>query len=415
MLSLVKFSLEDKKKAYQFFKNCTSENGFENPYFGMSKESFFSFACKERIDFENGITNEHYVPDTWYFLHEEDEIIGLYKLRHHLNSFLEQGPGHVGYYIIKEKRRQGYGKKGLLLLIEEIKKSPFFHEEEIYFSAFSNNIASIKMILSCGGYIHHISADFHYLRIPLKSREFKAPIVDHDYSTPAKINPYEKVAVPSKLVISFFGDAIETLKKENKIFHLCTISGETTCPVYKFVDSDVILIRGVVGSITSGFVEDLVYSGVKDIVFVGGAGALDGSEQGEVMVVRNAYRDEGFSYHYLPPSMAVTTDYRLQHLAYQFLKSKNVPCCIGDTWTTEGFYRETLASIKKYQSYGCKRVEMEQAGLVALSIFRKFNYIGLLYSGDDVSKEVWQERKWKTRTDLRLQLTLLALELVKLI
>ena len=59
------------------------------------------------------------MPTTFYFLYDnENNIVGVFKLRHYLNDFYKKGPGHISYAIKKECRNKGYAKKGLHLAIQ---------------------------------------------------------------------------------------------------------------------------------------------------------------------------------------------------------------------------------------------------------------------------------------------------------
>lgn len=107
-----------------------------------------------------------YVPATSYILWLDDVPVGLFKLRHYLNDFLRQGPGHLGYGIRKEYRGQVLASAGLGLAI---KKAKFIiPEEELYLACHKDNPASLKVMLNNGGYIDHEDEKEYYVRIPLK-------------------------------------------------------------------------------------------------------------------------------------------------------------------------------------------------------------------------------------------------------
>lgn len=60
-------------------------------------------------------------------------------------------------------------------------------------------------------------------------------------------------------------------------------------------------------------------------------------------------------------------------------------------------------------------VEMEQAGCIAVALFRKFSYGALIYGGDDVSQDEWDRRSWRSREGIRYDLVMLCKELVGMI
>lgn len=159
---------EDAKKEYAFFKELKTENGFENPYENITYDEFMNQVIDERIQASLGKgLPEGYVPDTYYFLWDNDEIVGLFKVRHYLNDFLKNDAGHIGYAVLPQYRQKGYAKAGLKLAIEELKKLPDFKEDEIYMSCFKENKASLKVQQANGAYIHHEDDEYYYTRITI--------------------------------------------------------------------------------------------------------------------------------------------------------------------------------------------------------------------------------------------------------
>ena len=77
----------------------------------------------------------------------------------------------------------------------------------------------------------------------------------------------------------------------------------------------------------------------KYIVF-GGAGCLNKEiAHGKVMVLTEAYRDEGTSYHYAPASDYITV--KNADIVADFMEKNGLPYVKGKTWTTDAIYRET--------------------------------------------------------------------------
>lgn len=167
---LKKLNMEDSKKEYEYYQSFQSEDGFENEWYGISYDEFVNKVLPLDFDNEKGINlKEGYVPDCTYLLYDdENNIVGEYHLRLCLNDFLRNGPGHIGYIILKQYRQKGYAKTGLKLLVELIKKNNLVPEDELYFEANNDNIGSVKTVLACGGYIHHKTDKFTYTRIKIK-------------------------------------------------------------------------------------------------------------------------------------------------------------------------------------------------------------------------------------------------------
>jgi len=168
MLTLKKINLDDSDKIYNFLQELPSENGFENQYFGMGKADFLNLGIPERLNSEKGINlKDGYVPDTYFFLMEDQTIIGLFKVRHYLNDFLRAGAGHIGYAIHPKFRKCGYATEGLRLAILELKKIMVPEETEIYLSCNIDNIGSLKVQLNNNAYIHHQDEHEYYTRIKI--------------------------------------------------------------------------------------------------------------------------------------------------------------------------------------------------------------------------------------------------------
>ncbi|MCR5101579.1 MAG: GNAT family N-acetyltransferase [Butyrivibrio sp.] len=153
MLYLKKANYEDIEKEYDYITNTPEEeNGFTNPYSGIDFETFKNKIIPRYIDYDNEINmDENHVPQTEFFLWEDEKIVGLFHVRHYLNDFLAAGAGHIGYGIRKEYRGKGYATEGLKLAIEELKK--LIREDKIYMSVNKDNPASLKVQKNNGAYI----------------------------------------------------------------------------------------------------------------------------------------------------------------------------------------------------------------------------------------------------------------------
>ena len=159
MLSLKSINLADADKEYAaIIKFPKNENGFENKYYNIGKEEFINRVIPELIKHSKGLDlPDGYVPETYFFLWDDDEIIGLFKIRHFLNDFLRKGAGHIGYGILPEYRGRGYATKGLELAIKKARE--IICEDEIYFSVHKDNPASLKVQQKCGAHIVGESED----------------------------------------------------------------------------------------------------------------------------------------------------------------------------------------------------------------------------------------------------------------
>ena len=167
MLRLKEFNLVDIKEEYEALQQIPSQNGFENDYYGCSFDEFKERYAKELIDNSKGINlKPGYVPGTCYFLWDDDKIVGLFKIRHELNDALRNGAGHVGYAIIEKYQGLGYASRGLELAVEVCNN--LIKEDEIYFSVYKSNVASLKVQQNNGAVIVNEDEEEYYTRIKLK-------------------------------------------------------------------------------------------------------------------------------------------------------------------------------------------------------------------------------------------------------
>ena len=248
--------------------------------------------------------------------------------------------------------------------------------------------------------------------------EHDYPILEFDDNKKAKLNPSSCEVGrfdTDKLIITFFPEVINNLLNHNHIKLEYVINGENPVCIYYFIDDpDILITLGRVGCPACGGNLDLLNEmGITKVMFCGGGGVLDKDiKVGQLLLVDGAIRDEGFSFHYLPPSRIVNTDPETTDKIAKYLDKNDIPYLRGLTWTTDALFRETDDRIKKRKEEGAKIVEMEQAGCIAVSIFRGFKYGALIYGGDDVSGEEWSNRNWRSRDGIRTNLVSLCKELL---
>ncbi len=168
MITLKKANLEDVEKEFLFITHLPeNENGFTNNFYGISKDEFYSKTIYQIMNYAEGKDLPRgFVPETYFFLWEDSNIIGLFRIRHYLNDFLRKGAGHIGYGIHPDYRGRGYATKGLALAIEEARK--IISEDEIYLSVHISNIASLRVQEKNGAALHHSDENEHYTRIKIR-------------------------------------------------------------------------------------------------------------------------------------------------------------------------------------------------------------------------------------------------------
>jgi uridine phosphorylase len=85
------------------------------------------------------------------------------------------------------------------------------------------------------------------------------------------------------------------------------------------------------------------------------------------VLIERALRDEGTSYHYLPPARYSEIRSDLQSRLDGAFDSARERVLRGATWTTDAPFRETEAAIASARTEGILGVEMEAAALYAFA------------------------------------------------
>ena len=114
--------------------------------------------------------------------------------------------------------------------------------------------------------------------------------------------------------------------------------------------------------------EELFASGCQLLISVTSSGQIRPVQPPPYFVIIDrALRDEGTSYHYLPPSQFSEADAGLVGLARKALSEAGVVAQVGPTWTTDAPFRETQEAIDAAMTAGILAVEMEAAALYAFA------------------------------------------------
>jgi uridine phosphorylase len=244
------------------------------------------------------------------------------------------------------------------------------------------------------------------------------PILEYDPAPEGIIEPrklIKPIDAPERCVICFFQEVITRLADEGRLTLIAMLKSEMGGhPVYEMdVDGQRLALfhPGVGAPHAAALLDEVIALGCRKFIACGGAGVLDREiAVGHVVVPTSAVRDEGTSYHYLPPSREVAASAEGTAAIERVLLAHNVPYVLGKTWTTDAFYRETAGKVQRRRAEGCLTVEMEAAAFFAVAQFRGVIFAQLLYGGDDVSGKLWDGRGWDTRHTVREKLFWLAAE-----
>ena len=222
-----------------------------------------------------------------------------------------------------------------------------------------------------------------------------------DDRSAAKINPQRNEdAVKVDAVIFTFSYVIENYVTENyeceKVGEIVMGHGPTAVYVFESGGKKFAFFRTWVGAPACvGTIEEMSeFISTDKVIYFGGAGCLNKEiARGKVMVPTQAYRDEGTSYHYAPASDYIGI--RNADVVASFMEENHIPYVLGKTWTTDGFYRETLNNFEKHKAEGCISVEMESSAVQAVCDFRGLEVYIFFTSGDLLDAPEWTQRREK--------------------
>ena len=184
--------------------------------------------------------------------------------------------------------------------------------------------------------------------------------------------------VPEFCVLDPDGDLADYLLKTGKaIKNECWACYHS--PLYNFEinDIEIGIVPCIVGASYAVLVaEQLFVSGCKYLISVTSAGIINHpSSNKKFALITEAIRDEGTSYHYLPPHTAACLAETLYKKMADSLSSGNCPYFEAKSWTTDAPYRETITAISAMQKAKVTCVEMEAAALYAFAEAKKKNVI----------------------------------------
>lgn len=227
------------------------------------------------------------------------------------------------------------------------------------------------------------------------------PILEYDTEQKAIIMPGHSwdYKFTKKAVMLFMEKEID----EYVSGHNCEVVGEfetvtKVFPVYKIVhnDEEIVFCQAPLGgSAATQILDQLIAGGAREIIAAGCCGALVDDAEGDFFIPTAALRQEGTSYHYLPPAREVEMDDRaIQAIATVMEKNRlNYRKC--KTWTTDGFYRETKEMVLYRREEGYSVVEMECASLAACARMRGVTFGQLLFTADSLANvEAYDTRNW---------------------
>jgi len=156
-----------------------------------------------------------------------------------------------------------------------------------------------------------------------------------------------------------------------------------------------LLVLSSFGAPAAGMlIESLIASGIRRIFMVGEAGSISPDVKiGKIFVPTWGLREEGTSYHYLPPKVIPKPSAKLLNKLREAFK--DVEFAEGGIWSIDAPFRETREKILRYSKMGVVGVDMECTALMAISMHRKVEFAAVLLITDELSSGKWVQG-WKS-------------------
>lgn len=230
----------------------------------------------------------------------------------------------------------------------------------------------------------------------------KPPILDHKfYDQPSVFQPENllrearrqkeitELIIPEICILDPDGDIEEYVINK----HDAKLNNAWACYHTKLFEFDHegrkigIIGRAVGASFAVLLAEQLFASGCKLLLSMTSSGQLvQPMEPPYFILIEKSVRDEGASYHYMPPTHYSFLNNGLKEKLSNAFSNININIFTGSTWTTDAPYRETAESITHYKSIGVHAVEMEAAALYAFAQARNKNVICFAHVTNQMAK-----------------------------
>jgi uridine phosphorylase len=163
------------------------------------------------------------------------------------------------------------------------------------------------------------------------------PIIEHDPTREAFIEPSKVICprdMPEHCVICFFKEVIDKVVENHAAKILVENCWEDGAhPVYEIEHNGKRLAffhPGIGASLSASILEEVIAFGCRKFIACGGSGVLAKEiAVGNLIIVSGAIRDEGVSYHYLPPGREVKANIKGINALARELDKRGIPYHLG--------------------------------------------------------------------------------------
>ncbi len=197
------------------------------------------------------------------------------------------------------------------------------------------------------------------------------------------------IKLPELCVFAFVGDEVDLFAKQHNaktVAHFISITKNFPVYVLNIKGKDICLCQAPCGAAPAVMILDwLIGYGVKKIVSTGSCGVLCDLPENYFLIPERALREEGTSFHYLPPERYIDLDADILAALEGYFESHKIAYTKCTTWTTDGFFRETKKKVTERRSEGCSCVDMECSALAACARFRGVSFGQFFFTADSLN------------------------------
>jgi uridine phosphorylase len=202
----------------------------------------------------------------------------------------------------------------------------------------------------------------------------------------------DALKIPQRLLLTYQRSTFECTKNLVKGKSVEWIYGESQpfC-IGQFNDVEIGVGRFWIGAPAAAFTfEEAIACGAKIIFEVGLSGGLqEFLKPADMVIVTEAIRDEGTSFHYFPPEVKVESSPQLRETLIKYLNERKIPHFVGSVWSTDGVYRETLGKFRRFRDSGVLAVNMETSAIFAVAKYRKVEAASAQVISDVLTENGW--------------------------
>lgn len=223
------------------------------------------------------------------------------------------------------------------------------------------------------------------------------PNVGDKYDADARFSPADAVGaqgdglpdVPPGVVLGYQSELTDAVR-ERSDDHLEVVRGQRVDLLSEAVGYVAVHESGIGAPVTAIVAENVVAAGAEAVAMLGGGASLQPEIAPDAAVLpTDAIRDEGVSYHYVPPDEPVIATASLVDELDASLSRAGFDTPRGTTWTTSAMYRETIPEVERYREEGVVTLCMESAALWAVAEYRGADAATVHEIGDYLAPDEW--------------------------